>query len=118
MRLNQCYVFYSKTSWSESMSKIESAVSHLELGQKLVATMLRGTTDSSFTLMRGVPANCDKRMEDYLWTEVIKDGKPVQLSLNKDNPLEITLPGTYKFRNDGTDDEQALIDMTVYKRVE
>jgi hypothetical protein len=100
------------------MSKKESAISYLELGQKLVATMLRGTTESSFTLMRGVPANDDKRIEEYLWTEVIKDGKPVQLTLAKDNPLEITLPGVYKFRNDGFDDEQALIDMTVYKRAE
>ena len=100
------------------MSKVESSISHLALGNKLVVTMLRGTSDSSFTLMRGVPANCDNRVDEYLWTEVIKNGKPVQLRLDMDNPLEITLPGTYKLRNDGTDDEQALVDMTIYKNAE
>lgn len=100
------------------MSKAESSISHLDLGNKLVITMLRGTTDSSFTLMRGIPANTDNRVDEFIWTEVIKNGKPVQLRLDQDNPLEVTLPGTYKLRNDGTDDEQALVDMTVYKKAD
>lgn len=99
-----------------SKRKQESAIVHCEFGQVVLATMLNGTSDSEFTLVRGVPSNGDKRIEEYLWTDVIKDGKPVTLSLKGDNPLMIDLPGTYKFRNMGTDDEAALIDLTIYKK--
>lgn len=99
------------------MSKANySSVVHLNFGDKAVATMLRGTSESTFTLLRGVPSNDDRRLDDYLWTEVLKDGKPVTLSLAGDNPIVIDVPGTYKFRNDGFEDEQAIIDITTYGR--
>lgn len=96
-------------------NKIESSVVVVENGQRLVAMMIRGTADSSFTLMRGVPSNSDGRMDEYLWADVYENGLPVELLQNHTNPIVVTTPGTYKFRNNGTDDEQALIDMTVYK---
>ncbi len=53
------------------MSKLDRSFT-LRVRAKLVIPYCDGTTDSTFTLMRGVPASSDKRMEDYLWTEVIK----------------------------------------------
>lgn len=95
--------------------KNESSIVHMEKGSSLVAMMINGTSDSMFTLMRGVPSNDDKLPDEYLWSEVYVNGSPLQLSQYKSNPIIIEIPGTYKFRNDGTDDEQALIDMTVYR---
>lgn len=98
------------------MSKQDSTITKLERGQVMQVTMFKGTTDSQFTLMHGVPSNSLGRIEDYFWTEVIRDGKPVILSLTKDNPLVIdNMFGTFKLRNDGLEDEQAVIDVTVYK---
>lgn len=92
-----------------------SSIFHVEVGAKAVATMLRGTVDSSFVLMRGVPSNEDRRVDEYLWAEVKQDGKQTLLTTDN-NPVVIDLPGTYKFRNNGFDDEQALIDITTYGR--
>lgn len=97
------------------MDNNESSVVTLDKGGILVATMLNGTTDSQFTLLRGVPSNDDKRIDEYLWTEVYLKGEPVLLRQRVQNPILIDVPGTYRFRNDGLDDEQAIIDMTVYK---
>lgn len=94
----------------------DSVVSHIKMGEVGVAMMINGTSDSSFTLLRGVPSNKDKRIDEYLWSVVRKDGHPVELSYNGDNPLLIEIPGAYKWQNNGTDDEQAIIDMTVYKK--
>lgn len=91
-----------------------SIVTRIGLGETGVAMLINGTTDSSFTLMRGVPSNQDKKLSEYLWAEVLEGGKPVTLSLSGDNPLVIKVPGTYRFLNNGTDDESAIIDMTVY----
>lgn len=92
-----------------------SGVVHLEHGHKAVAMMLRGTADSRFVLVRGVPSNDESRIDEYLWADVRKDGKPVELTI-EDNPIVIDVPGTYKFRNEGFADEQALIDITTYGR--
>lgn len=97
------------------MSKAKSSLVTVEKGGVLVATMLNGTTDSQFTLLRGVPSNDDKRIDQYLWSEVYKDGYAVTLKKNHNNPIVIDIPGEYMFRNDGLDDEQAIIDATVYK---
>lgn len=96
----------------------ESVVVEVMLGQVAVATMFRGTDDSSFVLQRGVPGNGNGRIEDYFWTDVYKNGEPVTLKAKMDNPLVIdgnVTPGSYRFRNEGTDDEDAIIDLTVYK---
>lgn len=98
------------------MAKREfSGVVHLENGHKAVATMLRGTTESRFVLVRGVPGNDESRIDEYLWADVFVKGEPVVLSV-RENPVVIDIPGTYKFRNEGYEDEQALIDITTYGR--
>lgn len=97
-------------------SKEESVVTHINRGEIGVAMMIYGTSDSNFTLLRGVPSNNDKRIDEYLWVEVLKNGHPITLSLLGDNPVVIEIPGAYKWRNNGTDDEQAIIDVTVYKK--
>lgn len=97
-------------------SNEDSVVTHIKSGEIGVAMMIHGTSDSNFTLLRGVPSNKDKRIDEYLWVEVLKGGHPVRLSLLDDNPIVISTPGAYKWQNNGTDDEQALIDMTVYKK--
>lgn len=96
--------------------KEESSLVTIDENQKFVATMLLGTTESSFTLMRGVPSNDGRRVSEYLWAEVIKDGKPVKLVLSESNPLVFDIPGTYKFRNDGMEDEAALIDVQTFRK--
>jgi len=98
--------------------KQDSAIGYLNTGELMVISMFRATTESSFTLLRGVPGNELGRIDDYFWTEVIRDGAPVKLSLATNNPLVINgneMPGVYKLRNDGFEDEQAVVDMTVFK---
>lgn len=97
------------------MAKSFSGVVHLERGDVAVAMIIRGTSDSRFVLVRGVPSTAESRIDEYLWADVVKDGRPVELTV-KQNPVEITVPGTYKFRNEGFDDEQALVDITVFSR--
>lgn len=97
------------------MTKSFSGVVHLERGDTAVAMIIRGTSDSRFVLMRGVPSNADSRVDEYLWADVVRDGKPVELTVQQ-NPVEIIVPGSYKFRNEGFDDEAALVDITVYNR--
>lgn len=92
-----------------------SSVFHIKEGDKAVAMMLRGTADSQFVLMRGVPSNDDRRIEEYLWADVKKPGHSFELTV-ENNPMVLDTPGTYKFRNQGFDDEQALIDVTIYGR--
>lgn len=92
-----------------------SGVVHLGYGDKAVAMMIRGTSESRFVLVRGVPSNSESRIDEYLWADVKKDGQPVVLSAEQ-NPVVIDIPGTYKFRNEGFEDEQALIDITTYGR--
>lgn len=96
-------------------NKSRSIIFKVEKGEKAVAMMIRGTTDSEFQLERGVPSNELQRIDEYLWSDVYEDGQPVLLKPYKKNPLVVDVPGTYSFRNEGTDDEQALIDVTVYK---
>lgn len=96
-------------------NKESSNVFTVGLGETAVATMFRGTTDSEFSLIRGVPSNEMRKLDEYLWTPVFKNGHPVTLKMEVDNPIAITIPGTYKFVNNGTDDEEAIIDVTVYK---
>lgn len=103
-------------NWSVKMAKREfSSIFHVEVGAKAVATMLRGTSDSNFVLMRGVPSNEDRRVDEYLWADVTQYGRQILLT-TANNPVVIDIPGTYKFRNEGFDDEQALIDITTYGR--
>ena len=64
-----------------------SGIVHLESGDKAVAMMIH----------------------------VKQNGQPVVLSVEQ-NPVVIDIPGTYRFRNEGFEDEQALIDLTVYGR--
>lgn len=94
---------------------IFSGVVHVECGDKAVAMMIRGTTDSKFVLVRGIPGTTESRLDDYLWADVMQDGKSVELTASQ-NPVVIDIPGTYRFRNEGLDDEQALVDITVYAR--
>lgn len=92
-----------------------SGLTRLGYGDKAVAMMIRGTSESRFVLMRGVPSNSDSRIDEYLWADVKNNGQPVVLSVEQ-NPVVIDIPGTYKFRNEGFEDEQALIDVTTYTR--
>lgn len=92
-----------------------SSVVRLEYGDKAVAMMVRGTSESKFVLVRGVPGNKESTIDEYLWADVVIDGQPVVLSAEQ-NPVVIDIPGTYKFRNEGFEDEQALIDITTYGR--
>ena len=94
----------------------DSSIVHIAPSQIAVATLLYGTSDSQFVLMRGVPSNSEQRIDEYIWTEVLVKGQPVYLTLTGDNPLTITTPGTYRFRNMGTEDEEALIDITLYNK--
>ena len=96
-------------------NKDTSTVFTVELGERAVAMMINGTADSLFQLERGIPDTKGARIEDYLWSDVYTDGFPVQMQFRKTNPLVIEIPGTYRFRNEGTDDEQALVDVTVFK---
>ena len=93
----------------------KSVVFQVSKGEKAIAMMIRGTSDSLFQLERGVPSNELQRLDEFLWADVFVDGFPVQLTAQKTNPLVIEIPGTYSFRNEGTDDEQAIVDVTVYK---
>ena len=92
-----------------------SGIVHLESGDKALAMMIHGTSDSRFILVRGVPSNKESRIDEYLWADVKQNGQPVVLSVEQ-NPVVIDIPGTYRFRNEGFEDEQALIDLTVYGR--
>lgn len=97
------------------MHKEDSNVFKIGVGEIGVAQMVRGTTDSRFVLVRGVASNSDRRIDEFLWEDVSIGGEVVALTKDGNNPTTIAIPGTYKFRNDGTDDEQALIDVEVYK---
>lgn len=97
------------------MAKAFSGIVHLDRGDIAVAMIIRATTESRFVLVRGVPSSNESRVDEYLWADVMKDGKPVELTADQ-NPVEITTPGTYKFRNEGFEDETALVDITVYGR--
>lgn len=94
----------------------KSVVFKVEEGDTAVAMMLNGTSDSLFILERGVPSNSQRRIEEYLWASVFISGTAVQLTETGTNPLSITTPGSYRFSNMGSDDEEALIDVTVYKK--
>lgn len=94
----------------------KSVIFKVEEGETAVAMMLNGTSDSLFVLERGVPSNSLRRTDEYLWAPVFVDGKSIQLTEAGDNPLQIAVPGSYRFSNMGSDDEEALIDVAVYKK--
>lgn len=98
--------------------KEESLVVSVGMGEVAVITMVNGTTDSNFVLMYGVPLTDRALVDEYAWADVHRNGKVVELRAELDNPMVIDgnkYPGTYKLRNNGTDDEQALIHVNTFK---
>lgn len=90
----------------------------LEPGEFGVAVMVDGTVDSSFSLQYGIPLNEGDNVAQYYWTTIKTGGKTIDLNLNN-NPVAFGsgMPGVYRFVNNGTDDEQALVYIEKHREV-
>ena len=99
---------------------MKSYTSHIMIqpGQYARAVILDCTSESSFSLQYGVPLNLGDHIDQYQWITLKREGKT--MDLNENNNVMVfgmDLPGAYRFINNGTDDEQAVVVCDVFKDV-